>query len=189
MRNPLWILESMKPKINPKVLATGLFNVADDSNMLERVRDALSLINGIITENGHFRAFVQSKKIKRQSKSEILKTVLGESGHFLVNEIVSHLSGSNAPKSLNKIVFLFNSMYREKKSIIEVKGVVAKEMDQSQLDSLKTSLDKILGKQTELSMEVDSTLIGGIKLRIENTFLDASIQNQLQILRAELLQI
>jgi F-type H+-transporting ATPase subunit delta len=80
-------------------------------------------------------------------------------------------------------------MYREKKNILEVKGVVAKEMSQSQLDSLKTSLDKILGKQTELSMEVDSTLIGGIKLRIENTFLDASIQNQLQILRAELLQI
>ena len=62
-------------------------------------------------------------------------------------------------------------------------------MNQSQLDSLKTSLDKILGKQTELSMEVDSALIGGIKLRIENTFLDASIQNQLQILRTELLQI
>jgi F0F1-type ATP synthase delta subunit len=37
-------------------------------------------------------------------------------------------------------------------------------------------------------MEVDPALIGGIKLRIENTFLDASIQNQLQTLRTELLQ-
>ena len=179
----------MKLKMNPKVLATGLFKVADDSNMLEKVRDALFLINGIVIENGHFRVFVQSKKIDRQSKSEILNTVLGESGHCLVNEIVSHLSGSSAPKSLNKIVFLFNSMYREKKNILQVKGVVAKDLNQSQLDSLKTSLDKILGKQTELSIEVDPALIGGIKLRIENTFLDASIQNQLQILRSELLQI
>ena len=118
-----------------------------------------------------------------------MNAILDGSGHFLVNEIVSHLQGSNAPDSLNKITLLFDAMYREKKNILEVKGVVAKEMSQSQLDSLKTSLDKILGKQTELSMEVDSTLIGGIKLRIENTFLDASIQNQLQILRAELLQI
>ena len=98
----------MKPKMNPKVLATGLFNVADDSNMLEKVKDALFLINGIVIESGHFRVFVQSKKIKRQSKSKILNTVLGDSGHFLVNEIVSHLSGSNAPKNLNKIVFLLN---------------------------------------------------------------------------------
>ncbi|HIN03342.1 MAG TPA: F0F1 ATP synthase subunit delta, partial [Candidatus Marinimicrobia bacterium] len=32
------------------------------------------------------------------------------------------------------------------------------------------------------------SLIGGIRLRIENTFLDATVQNQLQTLRTELLQ-
>ena len=179
----------MKPNLNPKILATGLFKIADENEMLEDVKDALSFLNNIIIENGHFRVFLQSKKVDGQSKTEILNAILDQSGHFLVNEIVSHLNGSNAPSNLNKITLLFDSMYREKKNILEVKGVVAKEMSQSQLDSLKTSLDKILGKQTELSMEVDSTLIGGIKLRIENTFLDASIQNQLQILRAELLQI
>ena len=179
----------MKPNLNPKVLATGLFKIADENEMLEDVKDALSFLNNIIIENGHFRVFIQSKKIARKSKTEILNTILDGSGHFLVNEIVSHLHGSNAPSNLNKITLLFDSMYREKKNILEVKGVVAKEMTQSQLGSLKTSLDKILGKQTELSIEVDSTIIGGINLRIENTFLDASIQNQLQILRAELLQI
>ena len=179
----------MKPNLNPKALATGLFKIADENEMLDDVKDALSFLNNIIIDNGYFRVFLQSKKIDGQSKTEILNAILDGSGHFLVNEIVSHLQGSNAPDSLNKITLFFNAMYREKKNILEVKGVVAKEMSQSQLDSLKTSLDKILGKQTELSMEVDSTLIGGIKLRIENTFLDASIQNQLQILRAELLQI
>ena len=179
----------MKPNLNPKALATGLFKIADENEMLDDVKGALSFLNNIIIKNGHFRVFLQSKKIDGQSKTEILNAILDGSGHFLVNEIVSHLHGSNAPDSLNKITLFFNEMYREKKNILEVKGVVAKEMSQSQLDSLKTSLDKILGKQTELSMEVDSTLIGGIKLRIENTFLDASIQNQLQILRAELLQI
>lgn len=179
----------MKPNLNPKALATGLFKIADENEMLDDVKDALSFLNNIIIDNGYFCVFLQSKKIDGQLKTEILNAILDGSGHFLVNEIVSYLHGSNAPDSLNKITLLFDAMYREKKNILEVKGVVAKEMSQSQLDSLKTSLDKILGKQTELSMEVDSNLIGGIKLRIENTFLDASIQNQLQILRAELLQI
>jgi len=53
---------------------------------------------------------------------------------------------------------------------------------------LKSSLDQILGKDTDLSLDVDASLIGGIRLRIENTFLDATVQNQLQTLRAELLQ-
>ena len=67
-------------------------------------------------------------------------------------------------------------------------GVVANKMSDQQIESLKTSLDEILGKKTKLSIEIDSSLIGGIKLRIDNTFLDASIHNQLQILRTELLQ-
>lgn len=55
--------------------------------------------------------------------------------------------------------------------------------------SLKISLDTILGKETDLYIDVDESLIGGIKLRIENTFLDASVQNQLQVLKGELLQL
>ena len=79
-------------------------------------------------------------------------------------------------------------MYRNKINTIDVKGVVASKMSDQQIESLKTSLDEILGKKTKLSIEIDSSLIGGIKLRIDNTFLDASIHNQLQILRTELLQ-
>ena len=79
-------------------------------------------------------------------------------------------------------------MYGKKSNTIEVKGIVASEMSDQQIESFKTSLDETLGKKTKLSIEVDPSLIGGIKLRIDNTFLDASIHNQLQTLRTELLQ-
>ena len=72
---------------------------------------------------------------------------------------------------------------------MEVEGVVAHQMPDSQIQSLKDSLDEILGKETTLSIEVDASLIGGIRLRIDNTFLDASIRNQLQMLQNKLLQI
>ena len=40
-----------------------------------------------------------------------------------------------------------------------------------------------------LSVEVDEKIIGGVKLQVENTYLDGSIINQLQRLQTELLQI
>ena len=79
-------------------------------------------------------------------------------------------------------------MYRMKSNTIKVKGIVASKMSDEQIESFKTSLDETLGKKTKLSIEVDPSLIGGIKLRVDNTFLDASIHNQLQTLRTELLQ-
>ena len=79
-------------------------------------------------------------------------------------------------------------MYKHKSKTIEVQGVVASAMNDQQIENLKDSLDDILGKKTKLSIEIDPRIIGGIKLRIDNTFLDASIHNQLQTLRSELLQ-
>ena len=178
----------MKHNLNPKVIATGLFNVADQNDDLHNVIDALRSLNNIVKDNGQFRALIQSKKISGKSKVEILNSVLGKLSHPLVNEIVSYLKGSSAANELREITNLFESMYRNKIGTIEVKGVVASEMSDQQIESLKTSLDEILGKKTKLSIEIDSSLIGGIKLRIDNTFLDASIHNQLQILRTELLQ-
>ena len=178
----------MKHNLNPKVIATGLFNVADQSDDLDKVRDALRSLNHIVVDSGQFRVLIQSKKIKGKLKVEILNSVLGKLSHPLVNEVVSYLKGSSANNELREISNLFESMYRKKSNTIEVKGVVASKMSDQQIESFKASLDEILGKKTILSIEVDPNLIGGIKLRIDNTFLDASIHNQLQTLRTELLQ-
>ena len=178
----------MKHNLNPKVIAKGLFYVADQSDVLDKVRDALRSLNNIVADSGHFRVLIQSKKIKGKLKVEILNSVLGKLSHPLVNEVVFYLKGSSAPNELREISNLFESMYRKKSNTVEVKGVVASKMSDQQIESFKASLDEILGKKTILSIEVDPNLIGGIKLRIDNTFLDASIHNQLQTLRTELLQ-
>ena len=138
--------------------------------------------------SAQFRVLIQSKKIKGKLKVEILNSVLGDLSHPLVYEVVSYLEGSSAANELREISNFFESIYQKKSNTIEVRGVVASKMSDRQIESLKISLDKILGKTTKLSIEVDPSLIGGIKLRIDNTFLDASIHNQLQTLRNELLQ-
>ena len=178
----------MKHNLNPKVIATGLFKVAEQINALDRVTDSLKSLNHIVMNSGQFRVLIQSKKIKGKMKVEILNSVLGELSHPLVNEVVSYLRGSGAANELREISNCFESIYQKKSNTIEVRGVVASKMSDRQIESFKISLDKILGKKTKLSIKVDPSLIGGIKLRIDNTFLDASIHNQLQTLRNELLQ-
>ena len=178
----------MKRNLNPKVIAKGLFFVAVQNDDLDKVSNALRTLNHIVIESGQFRALVQSKKIKGKLKVEILNSVLGKLSSPLVNETVSYLRGSGAVNDFKEISTFFNSMYVKKSNTIEVKGTVAREMNDKQIESFKASLDEILGKKTKLSIEVDPSLIGGIKLRLNNIFLDASIYNKLQTLRTELLQ-
>ena len=99
----------MKRNLNPKVIATVLFNVADKNDDLHNVRDRLRSLNNIVKDSGQFRALIQSKKINGKSKVEILNSVLGKLSHPLVNEIVSYLKGSSAANELREITNLFES--------------------------------------------------------------------------------
>ena len=179
----------MKYKSLAKDLTKALFTVSKENHVLEEVRNAIKSFNHLVNTNNYLRVFIQSKKIAGNKKAEILDDLLGEIGHPLVNEIVSHLSGFTALSDFNSIFSLFESMYKESKNILSVKGTVAGNMSEDDIESLRSSLNDFLGKETDLSIDIDPSLIGGIKLRIDNTFLDASIQNQLQILCSKLLQI
>ena len=58
---------------------------------------------------------------------------------------------------------------------------------ESEISKIKLSIDKNLGKKSDLDVSIDDSIIGGIKLRINNTYLDGSVQNKLQVLKHTLL--
>ena len=62
-------------------------------------------------------------------------------------------------------------------------------LNADEVSSLSSRLKSVLGKEINLKVEVDANIIGGIKLRVEDIFLDGSINSQLQGLRYKLLQI
>jgi len=93
---------------------------------------------------------------------------------------------------LKYLTVLTNTTWRDTKkenNIADVKIVVAKKLRTPQMKILESSISKSLGKNIALSVEVDEKIIGGMKLRVEDTFIDGSIINQLQSLKTELLQI
>jgi len=178
----------MTRKQSAKHLAIALYSVSERNGVLDSVHRSLNKVIKLVKIESQFRAFVQSKRIQGDQKATILNTVMGEEGHPLVAELLSHLKGSQATTILRDVADLFNRRYKAGRNIVSVKGTLADEISEEEKSSLKSSLDQILGKDTDLSLDVDESLIGGIRLRIENRFLDATVQNQMETLRSELLQ-
>ena len=73
-------------------------------------------------------------------------------------------------------------------NIAIVTAHTADELSKEEKDNLRLQIEAIIGKNTELTTTVDSSLIGGLKLRIDNIFLDASIKSKMENLRKDLLQ-
>lgn len=178
----------MTLKKNPKHIAQVLYSISESNNVLDSVYKALSVLYKLVQTDSEFRAFIQSKRIPGNDKAKILNNVLGEFGHPLIGELVSQLDGSKTLSHLKEVKALFERSYKINKNIVSVEGSLANALDEKELNDLKSSLDNALGKNTNLTIKIDESLIGGIRLRIENTFFDATIQNQLHTLKKELLQ-
>ena len=179
----------MKRKISEKVLARILFNISKENNVLNEVRKSLQNVEKLLKANGYFLIFVQSKKINSSTKREILNTLLKETSHPMVNEVLSKLSGSGTIISFKKLARFFESRNRLDGDLIEVEATVSGKLNEGQINSMTESLNHILNKKANLSFKVDKSLVGGIRLRIDNILLDGSIKNQLNELSSKLLQI
>ena len=81
--------------------------------------------------------------------------------------------------------------YKIFKDIEDVKDgdIFSDQISDNDLRFMEKKIGNLLKKETELTTEVDKSLIGGAKFRIENTFLDASIKSQLKNIKSDLMKI
>ena len=179
----------MKLKKPGKVLSKVLFDLSSKDQSQKKMLSDLSLVIKMIANESQIKSFIQSKKISNDRKLDILKQVFKDSINATLIEVLSLLSGPDSIKVLNSINKSFMERYKKENNILDVKVVVAKKLDSSQTEIIKSSLSQSFGKNVALSVEVDEKIIGGLKLRVEDTYLDGSIINQLQRLQTELLQI
>ena len=178
----------MKPNKSAKQLSSVLFECANNANALDEVRDSIFLLDELVRSNIDLKSFVQSKRLSQEQKLTILVQVLGSSVHSLVLGIVSFLSGMQTNKTISRIKKYYFEQYKNIKNKVSVHAVVSNKIDKEGASIMKEKLDQVLSKDTDLSIEVDESLIGGVKLRIENTYLDASIKSQINNVKLDLMK-
>ena len=124
------------------------------------VHTSLQQLDNLIKKDARFRSLLQSKRISNDKRTEIIR----------------------------QVIKAYDALYKEKAGIVSVQAHIAQEMDTADIDALQQNLQRAMNKKADLKIEVDGQLLGGIKLRIENTFLDASLKSKLNRLQTELLQ-
>jgi len=178
----------MKLESKAKNYAEALLNVAAKSGSEKAVKDSLELVISSMRISPEFRAFLLSKRINEAQKADAVKSALGDQCHPIVSEFLGLVRGENLVKLLTAIGKAYDVKFAEAMNFVSVTAHVTGKMSDSEVTDLKSSLESALGKSTELNVNVDPALLGGIKLRVGNKFLDASIQNQLENMRLALLE-
>jgi len=87
---------------------------------------------------------------------------------------------------LSEIVNQFEELKSKDDGVVEVKIETAFELEQGQVDSIVAILAKRLNKKIDPSVNVDRSLIGGVRINVGDQVWDASVRGRLQDMETNL---
>jgi len=178
----------MNKKSNIKKYGQSLYNVAIQKKELAEVNNRLDLIVEILESIPEFSQLFHSDQTTTDNKLKILKNVLKDKISSLELELISDILDNSNISILPEISKYFKHLVEKNSSIISMTITSAVDLSVDELDKIKSSVESKLNKKIDATTEIDTNLIGGIKLRIGNTLIDNSISRRLNLLKSKLTQ-
>ena len=166
------------------VYARSLFEVAQERDALDTVRDQLGEFADVLRDNRDLQVFFFSPYFSTEEKKEGLHKALDGADEIFMNFLELLLEKHRMPL-IYRIRRDFDVLYREERKLLPVQVTSAVELDAELVKSLGERIGQATGREVELTAEVQPDLIGGIVLRVGNSILDASIRNRLEQLRRQ----
>lgn len=170
-----------------KRYAKALFELAQERKIVERVAEEMIAIQNLYQQSSDFSSLLESPVIESSEKLKIFTVLLKEKVQSVTFNFLSLLLEKNREDYLPEIIFYFLKIVDESKGIVRGQLITAHPFTDVQKKELKERLDRFTGKKVFFDEQVDSSLIGGFIVRMEDTVIDTSVKNQLTKMREQLI--
>jgi len=167
-----------------RVYARSLFEVAQEGDKLDKVREQLGEFADALGESREMQQFFFSPYFSSQEKREGLeKVVTGAEPEFL--NFLGLLIENHRMPVLFRVRGAYETLWEEENRLLPVHVTSAVELDRKTVKEIGDRIAEQTGRKVDLSATVEPEIIGGIVVRVGNSVLDASIRNRLEQLRKQ----
>lgn len=104
-----------------------------------------------------------------------------------LKNLIKVVINNNRAKYLIEIFEAINSLINQHFGVLEGYIFSAFPLDEKQIKNVEEKISKLEGKKCSLSLIIDSTLIGGIKVSISSHVYDNTIKNRIEKMKIDLL--
>jgi F-type H+-transporting ATPase subunit delta len=155
----------------------------------ESIAGDLNAINEVVASTAEFTIVLNHPAIRSDEKKRLLLSLFEGKVNELTARLVSLLCDKRRLELLTHIGGEYVKLLRTRKNVASATLTSAEPLSDASVASIKTKLTEKLGKQLELDVSVDRSLIGGLMLRVGDQVLDGSLRGKLQVLERTLLSV
>ncbi|MCG3197241.1 MAG: ATP synthase F1 subunit delta [Candidatus Omnitrophica bacterium] len=167
--------------------ADGLLRVVRGTDQLPVVARDLHTFLDLFGEGSRLREVMLDPAYDNKTRLELLgdlraKLGLSEITHNFLRLVIRKRRIAH----LEQMVAAFDELGRREAGVIQAEVTVPAPADEAAKAKIAEVVAKITGKKPELEFTLDPSIIGGVRIRMGNSILDASVKTKLERLRETL---
>ncbi len=167
--------------------ATAAFDLAAEERSLDSLSADFAALKRLLGQSPELGQLVRSPVISREQKAAAMEAVLKKAGAAdLTRKLVLLLARKRRLFMLAGVIAAFEQLASRHRGEIAADVTSARELAPPQTAELKRVLKTRFGREPQLTMHVDPSLLGGIVLRVGSRMIDSSLRTKLETLRVRM---
>ena len=166
--------------------ARGLFEIARAEGTIDEVEDELFRFARSYENSDELRNALSDEQIPAGKRQAIIEDLLGGKVTSTTTQLISMVVGSGRARDLPAIVdkLVARASSAKNLAVAEVRAAVALTPDQE--TRLAAALANATGKQVNLKVIVDPSVLGGIVATVGDTVIDGTVRTRIEQLKSRL---
>jgi len=166
------------------VYARSLFEVAQEQDKLDTVRDELGEFADALNESRELQVFLFSPYFSTKEKTEGLDKAVSGADETVINFLKLLIEKHRMPVVF-RIRAEYDKLWEEENKLLPVIVTSAVELAEDTVKQIGDRIAEQTDRKVDLQSNVDPDILGGIVVRVGNSVLDASIRNRLETFRKQ----
>jgi len=160
--------------------ARGLFAVAEGEGVLPRVEDELYAFARAVEQHPELREALTDAALPAEQRKAVVDELLGERAQPLTAALVGLVIDTGRARELPKIIDELARLaaHEREHELAEIRSAVA--LTDAQRDRLAAALSQATGRQVDVKVVVDPSVIGGVIARVGDLVFDGSVASRLE---------
>ena len=172
-----------------KKYAQGLYKVALTEENVTQISVRLHSIKDILKSVPELNQLFITRRVQIEDKMVMLKNILGDKISDIEMDLLVLLIENGHMNLFGEVVKRFDYLLDKKSEITQVQITSSTKLPDDEVQKISLTIENKIQKKLNVKMDIDTSLMGGIKLRVGNTLIDGSVSNRLQKMRDTLIQI
>ena len=172
-----------------KKYAQGLYKVALKEEKVTQISVCLHSIKNILKSVPELNQLFITRRVQIEDKMVMLKNILGNKISGVEMDLIILLIENGHMMLFGEVIKRFDYLKDKDSEIIKVQITSSSRLSDDEVQRISLNIENKIQKKVDVTMETDTSIVGGIKLRVGNTLIDGSVSNRLQKMRDTLIQV